>query len=55
MNNTHVETCGRCGRELTTKKAIADGYGRICKAKVDAEEAKETDRLKNAKENAADF
>lgn len=26
--------CARCGRKLTSAKAVAEGYGRTCKAKI---------------------
>lgn len=31
---TTTAKCLRCGRKLTAVKAIADGYGRTCKAKI---------------------
>lgn len=26
--------CARCGRKITSVKAVSDGYGRTCKAKI---------------------
>jgi hypothetical protein len=26
--------CARCGRKLTSAKAVADGYGRTCKTRI---------------------
>lgn len=34
-----METCGRCGRKLKTKKSIEDGYGPVCKKKKEAADA----------------
>jgi hypothetical protein len=31
------ETCGRCGRKLKTPKSMADGFGPVCKRKVEAD------------------
>lgn len=28
------ETCGRCGRKLTTEKSRVTGYGPVCHLKV---------------------
>ncbi len=38
--------CKRCGGLLTSKDAIEDGYGRICKMKMRREEA-ERELLEN--------
>ena len=37
MATTQTTTkCGRCGRTLTAAKAVAEGYGRTCKARIAA-------------------
>lgn len=33
-----VRKCKRCGRLLTSKEAVEEGYGHICKMKTHAEE-----------------
>ena len=35
--------CKRCGGLLTSKQAVEDGYGHVCKMKVHAEEAAKPD------------
>ena len=36
--NIQARRCKRCGRLLTSKKAISDGYGENCRCKVRKEE-----------------
>lgn len=46
----HVN-CGRCGRELKTEKSRKDGFGPVCKAKVEATKALAASRQQEADVN----
>lgn len=35
-----VRKCKRCGRLLTSKEAVKEGYGHVCKLKLQEEEAR---------------
>jgi len=51
MNNDEIFTikarrCKRCGGLLTSKQAVEDGYGHVCKIKiVKEEEARKLDEM----------